>query len=646
MVIMDKLDYQYLFRFIPSPVVLLKPDFTIIDASEAYVNHTKKKRDELIGVNLFDRFPESTESKNMASRVKEGLHKAIETLQTQQMQTFRYDLQDPSGKWTPHFWKATTYPVLKDGKLLYLVHQINDMTESVKQDKLIDVGKRDDIFRLLIENIRDYAVFVLDTKGYICSWNSGAQRVKLYTAEEIIGKHFSIFYTQEDLEKEKPKRELENALKYGRTEDEYWRVKKDGSLFWGNVVITALYDDNKQHIGFVKVTRDLTERKSNEQKVIQAYEESARLKAEFLANMSHEIRTPMNGITSAVKLLKDTPAGNENSDLMDIILKSTDSMVKLINDIIDYSKIESDRTQVINEPFDIHKEVEEVFTNLKSQIEKAVEMSLNIDKDVPQMVLGDRLRYHQVLSNVIDNAIKFTDVGFVKVRLFILERQGMRVVLAISVEDSGKGIAENDIPKLFTPLSQLESFSTKKYRGTGMGLSICKRLLDLMGGSIKAESVVGKGSTFTFWVGMKQYRQIQQNPPTAKRTDATLVAPEYPEASILIAEDNTINQNVILRVLRKIGYSNLTLVENGQMAVEKIKLHQFDLVLMDIQMPVMDGVEATKLIREMNPSIPIIALTANAVIGDSEKYLQSGMNDYISKPIDFKKLSAMLNRWL
>ena len=294
-------------------------------------------------------------------------------------------------------------------------------------------------------------------------------------------------------------------------------------------------------------------------------------------------------------------------------------------------------------------------------------MSLKISTNVMRFVKGDRLRVHQVLSNLIDNAVKFTETGEVSVAIDVgsqkdieevwksklQEREGKEedediYVVRFTVADTGIGISKENVEKLFTPFSQLDPFYTKKYQGTGMGLAICKRLVEMMHGKIYVTSELGVGSTFSFTIGFKRTRAIDLVAPSSTATASNLSDRRalYPEAKILIVEDNVVNQNVIKRVLKRLGYKNMDLAENGQEAVKKVTNGSFDIILMDIQMPVMDGYQATKEIRNTIKDVPIVAMTANALKGDAEKCLAAGMNDYVSKPMDIQLLSTVMNHWL
>jgi osomolarity two-component system sensor histidine kinase TcsA len=656
------MDYKLLFRHIPDCQVILDEHLKICDISYEYEKVTHKERSAVIGKDFTTLFPQTEQSEKL-SKILDSIRKVFETRKSVQLPTYRYDIYIDNGKkLIPKFWDAITYPIsYEDGKVQYVLHKIEDVTEHIKDNQMFGQVGRADIFKVILDNIKDYAIFMLDVNGNIRTWNLGAKRINGYDSSEIIGKNFSIFYPEADLKNGKPEWELKEVIKNGRIEDENWRVKKDRSLFWASVTITAIKDENGTLLGFVKVTKDLTERKLAEERTIRAYEESAKLKEEFLANMSHEIRTPMNGLMSAANLLKDTLLNNEQLELVDILLQSADGLLKLTNDILDYSKMEADRVHILSEPFDLIQEITDTVHNYEKMITKPVEMHLNIAENVPHWAKGDRFRFHQVLSNIMDNAIKFTTKGKIVVEVNVSENKieiDKNFKLIISVSDTGIGISKTDTERLFAPFSQLDAFATKRYKGTGLGLTISKRLVELMGGEIYVESELGKGSKFTFTIsliGTEQQKLKQERVRTAlvtsieagskfleNKIDTTILQKPLDDISMLIAEDNKINQNVVVRILKKMGYNNILLAEKGQEAVDIFKNERVDIIIMDIQMPVMDGYEATRQIRAIDAHVPIIAMTANALKGDMEKCFDAGMNGYIPKPISIPSLMKML----
>src|SRR6478609_2600912 len=546
------LDYKFIFRSTPENTVLLDKQLNILDASNSYIAVTNKERKDMVNKNLFTVFPESAESDSTYG-VRGHLEKVLKTKKQNTSRTFRYDLSENS-HFVTKFWKAQSTPLLhEDGEIRYIVHSVKDVTETVKATQNID--PEESIFRMVVNNIRDYAIFLLDPDGRIRTWNIGAKNIKLYEATAIIGKHFSIFYSPEDIQKRKPEKELEIVKATGRVEDENWRKRKDGTYFWANVIITAVRDTDGKLIGFAKITRDLTERKMNEENIILAYQESAKFKAEFLANMSHEIRTPMNGVISAAALLEDSSSTltKDQKELVDIISTSGKSMVKLINDILDYTKMEADRIYIVNESFDIINEMEEISKNYEALITKPIKLKLELNDDIPRFVAGDRLRFHQILSNLVDNAIKFTDKGAVYLTAEEVKSDATEnneyIKLKFHVRDTGIGIKEEDLKKLFVPFSQLEKFQTKRFKGTGLGLAICKRLVELMHGEISIDSKVGQGTDVTFTIMFKKSSKTVSKPVVQiKKSNLRAL---NPDVKILVAEDNPVNQNVVLRVLKR-----------------------------------------------------------------------------------------------
>ena len=357
------------------------------------------------------------------------------------------------------------------------------------------------LYRLLVESVRDYAIFVLDPTGVIASWNLGAERLKGYTAEEIIGRHFSTFYPAEDVAAGKPAWELEVAERDGRVEDEGWRVRKDGTLFWANVVITALRDDSGELVGFAKVTRDLTERRAAELRAIDdarriALADAAnRAKAGFLAAMSHELRTPLNAIGGYADLLILGLGGSvtdQQRSYLDRIRSSQQHLLAIINDILNFSKIEAGQLSYDVRPVDLQRVIETVLPMVEPQLStKGLRVN---SKPVDGIVaLADRAKTEQVLLNLLSNAVKFTDPGgHIEVGA---SRQG--AVVAIEVADSGIGIPTDYHETIFEPFMQVGRSLTHAHEGTGLGLAISRDMARGMSGDLTVASELGKGSRFT-----------------------------------------------------------------------------------------------------------------------------------------------------
>lgn len=372
-----------------------------------------------------------------------------------------------------------------------------------------------------------------------------------------------------------------------------------------------------------------------------------RAKSDFLATMSHEIRTPMNGIVGMVNLIADTPLSGEQREYLDTIRESSDGLLTVINDILDISKLEAGRVQIEQVPFDVKELVDGVFAITGAAAsEQGVTFNAVVAPHVPRFLIGDPVRLRQILMNLASNAVKFTDDGTVTLSIDVRDRTDEHVSLAFQVADTGIGMTEEEQETLFQRFSQADTSTTRRYGGTGLGLSICKELCELMGGQIWVRSRKGHGSTFGFVLDydladVVSLARLEEPPEFCWRDDEA----DRP-LNLLMAEDNRVNQKVARSILLKMGH-HLTIVPNGVEAVEAAKTGQYELILMDIHMPEMDGVEATRRIRKLRgeiASIPIVAITANAMVGDREKYLASGMDDYISKPVKPKDIAVVLQR--
>ena len=373
-------------------------------------------------------------------------------------------------------------------------------------------------------------------------------------------------------------------------------------------------------------------------------------KRQFVANMSHEIRTPMNGIVGIVDLLSRTSLAPEQQRFVDIIRSSSSQLMTVINDILDFSKIEAGKLSLERVPFrlsDVIRTATQFFSERAR--EKGIGLESDIEEVIPDDLAGDPVRLQQILANLIGNAVKFTESGGVTVSVTrLLREERGTVTIRCDVSDTGVGISEEVQRKLFQPFSQADGSSTRRHGGTGLGLAISKQLAEMMGGSIGVKSIPGKGSSFWFTARLDPAPAVEKGERHEPGdTDARPAARLREGVSVLLAEDNEANQIVATIMLQKLGITP-TVVANGQEAVEAVADNQFDVVLMDCQMPVMDGFEATRFIcrglpKERRPVI--VAMTANALQGERERCIQAGMDDYLAKPVMLDELSRTLRRW-
>lgn len=495
----------------------------------------------------------------------------------------------------------------------------------------------EELFRLMIANVRDYAIFLLDPAGHIATWNLGAERIKGYRADEIIGKHFSTFYPVEDIQAGKCEMELEVAARDGRFEDEGWRVRKDGSQFWANVVITAVRDRAGQLVGFAKVTRDLTDRKRAEEERAArlAAEEANRTKDEFIAVLGHELRNPLAPILTALQLLK---LRGDNYPLREheVIERQVRHMVHLVDDLLDVSRITRGKLELRRKHID-----------LRSALGKSIEIAgplleqrgHHFHLDVPSHALivdGDEARLTQVFVNLLTNAAKYSDPGsHVLVTVGVHDGQ-----VSVTVSDDGTGISPEMLPRIFELFVQGDRTPEHSSSGLGIGLTLVRRLVELHGGTVRAHSDgLGRGSTFTVQLPHVAHAAVE-SPPSGRRTQTM---PAIRPRRILLVDDNEDALALLAEALQVAGHIVRTASEPAQ-ALEIISEFKPDFAILDIGLPEMDGYELAARIREaLDTGSPrMFALTGFGQPADQERSRQAGFTAHFVKPVDLKKLMASL----
>ena len=421
---------------------------------------------------------------------------------------------------------------------------------------------------------------------------------------------------------------------------------KEGTNHWVKTNIAPIRNSENLIIGIIGISWDITEWKHYEDELKKAKElaeAGTQAKNEFIASVSHEFRTPMNGILGLSEILKNTHLNVEQLDLLKGITSSAENLLILLNDVLDFSAIEAGKMELDLRPFDLKKVLEEIYQVMKLKAnEKSLEFYINIDENLPNQLIGDAQRLRQIILNLTNNAVKFTEKGKVVLNILAGQKIENQIVLRFEVADSGIGIPNGAINSLFQVFTRVRQDKLKPIAGAGLGLSICKKLTDLMGGSIGAKSTHGKGSLFWFTLPFTIFEAKLEK----EKTQPDKVTEDYYKKLVLVAEDNPINQRIIEFQLKKMGLE-VDIVSNGKEAIGKYCSKNYDLIILDIQMPVMDGYQAAKKIRELEASsathTPIIALTANAMKGDRELYLSAGMDDYISKPFTFEVLQKSID---
>lgn len=579
----------------------------------------------------------------------------------------------PTFRGTPKWWDVIVSPINSPtGEPVRLLAVSRDITKQKEiEDELRDLNAtleqraeartaelvaNENRFRLLVEAVEDYAIFMLDPTGAVATWNSGAQRTKGYTADEILGRNFSCFYTPEDIRAKLPERLLLEATRDGSVTNEGWRVRKDGSRFWADVDITVIRDKAGHLQGFAKITRDLTEWRKAESALREALETQRELtrkaqagenaKSDFLAVMSHEVRTPMNGIIGYADLLANAPElSSENREYAQTLYQSGRALLRILDDILDFSSSEKGSLKIEKEPFSPAQLLGDVrLLFAPTAAEKGLALLVEIAPELPKTLIGDPGRLRQILLNLVGNAVKFTPSGSVTIRADRSEEMS-RTLWEFSVRDTGIGVEKAHRDTIFEPFVQGETGTSRRYGGTGLGLAISKRLAELQGGTIALRDNGGTGAEFVVRMPLEVFQGEADKPAADGPVADEKFALSHP-LEILVVEDERINLRLTLTLLRKLGYEPLAAV-NGIEAVEIYRSKKPTCILMDIQMPEMDGIEATQAIRKLeqqNGCKPtfIAALTANTDAQDRERCFEAGMSDYLNKPIRRERVCQIL----
>jgi len=454
----------------------------------------------------------------------------------------------------------------------------------------------------------------------------------------------------------------EAVAECGKWRGELSLSSRSGFSIWVEGELSPLVFEQGREPSLIFVGFNISDRKLTDKALIEsernlriaknAAEEAARVKSRFLANMSHEIRTPMNGILGMTDLVLETDLTAEQREWLETVQSCSNSLLTILNDILDISKLEAGRLSLCPNTIQLRPFLQRTVALFSASAgEKGITVVGRADPAVPARILMDETRVGQVLNNLIGNAIKFSHAGAlvdVRVRVDPPEPGSLGLVLHFSVQDSGIGIPPDRVEVIFDAFTQADSSTTRRFGGTGLGLTICRQIAGLMGGRTWAESTVGKGSTFHFTMHAQAVNDDDGSVVAGSRALTSAEAATIAPISILLAEDNAVNRLLAVLILEKLGH-RVTVVENGAIAVERFKGEPFDLILMDCAMPEMDGFDATRAIRELEKGsearIPIVALTASALDSDRQICFDAGMDDYLSKPFRKDDLLRMLAKW-
>jgi PAS domain S-box-containing protein len=627
-------EWQATFDALPDPLMIIDRDYRIRQANKAALEKLQMTKEEALATSCMACIDNADAPPDHCPQAK--------TLQNLQGHTAELMIERFGG----HYIVSTTPILDAEGNYQASVYLAYNITERKKAE-------------IELQNSREqYELAVAGSNDGIWDWNLRTNDLYLSPRwKDLLGyqdhelpNNFETF--KNNLHPDDAPRVLTLAEKYlagteGRYVQEFRMRHKDGTWRWILAQGAAVRGEDGIPVRMAGSHTDITAQRDYVDQLASAKEAADaanRSKSEFLANMSHEIRTPMNGVIGMTQLLRFTDLTAEQEEYLSGIEASGNNLLQIINDILDLSKIESGRIELEYADFSLRKAIEEVITTQISRIhQKRLNLQKELPVNLPEVMRGDQLRIKQILLNLLGNAIKFTEQGSITIAVRLMEQGAGRVLIRLTVRDTGIGMPPEALQKIFNPFEQADNSTTRRFGGTGLGLSICRKLAGLMEGTITVESTPGLGSSFHLEI------PFELSSATMNCQEQRMPLPEQPVRllSILIAEDNMMNQRMLELLLQKIGH-NAICTNNGKEALERWRRGGVDLILMDIQMPVMTGVEALEAIRAEEQAngghLPIIALTADALKGTEEKLLKAGFDGYLTKPVKTKELTDELAR--
>ena len=622
-------DFNYnnsLTEIHPEPVIVINSDYKITDMNSKFISITNKKREDVLGTYCYDYFKDSEKVKKNCAKLFE-----IGFFHDEELELLGHNEKD----------------ILYNG-FIYK-NEKKENLESVIIGRNISVQKKYDTkFQDFLESLPD-AIIIVNNDGNIRSVNIQAETLFGYERTEIIGKQIAFLMPSRFKESHNHHMQYYFANPKVRKMGEGMQLfakHKNQTEFPVEISLSKL--DIEEKFLVCASIRDVSHQKRIEEELTDAIikaENGAKSKQQFLANMSHEIRTPMNSIIGFTKVMLKTELTPKQKEYINAIKMSGDTLIVLINDILDLAKVESGKMVFNKAPFKLALSISTILHLFENKIrEKNLELEVKYDQKIPEVLLGDAIRLHQIILNLVSNAVKFTFKGKIAIGIRKLTEDNENITLEFSISDTGIGIEVDKIDQIFENFQQAHSQTSIIFGGTGLGLAIVKQLVEGQGGSVKVESELGKGSTFSFVLTFKK-----ANKTTVLDSEIIeFVDNRVKDVKVLVVEDVELNKLLMKTILDDFGFE-CDIAENGEIAVEKLKKNSYDIVLMDLQMPVMNGFQATDYIRNtLKSSIPIIALTADVTSVDIEKCKAVGMNDYIAKPIDdntlYRKIEALIKK--
>lgn len=532
------------------------------------------------------------------------------------------------------FWANVVITAARNskGEIIGYAKYTRDLTAKRAEEEKLRLSE--ERFRLLVESVSDYAIFMLDPGGHIASWNTGAMRIKGYQPSEILGKHFSTFYCPEDLAANLPEIELQTAIRTGRIENEGWRVRKDGSLFWANVVITAVYDEHRVLRGFAKVTRDMSERKRLEQ-----LEVSSRRISEFLATLAHELRNPLAPVRNAIGVMQmESDISPRVAACRDIIDRQTSHLGRLVDDLLDMGRITTGKIELRMARADISDIVArsiELVRPLTDERSQRIETRLPSE---PVHVTGDATRLVQVVQNLLNNASKFSP----RESTMTVEVECETSALLLKVIDTGRGISKKGLTTIFDLFVQEDHYLNPGEAGLGIGLTLCRSIVEMHGGSISAASGgANRGSTFTVRL---PYASVD-DAPRPHRVLAQNAAKSL-GLRVVVIDDNRDSADSLAMLLQLKGH-DVRIAYHGKEGIDVIRHFPPELILLDLALPDVDGYSVLRTLRSqrlIGRATTVVAMTGFGQESDKERSAQAGFDVHLVKPVDFEELDRLLVR--
>lgn len=575
--------------------------------------------------------------------------------------TFKGEIRNRSKSGREYWLELSINPIFNNqNELINFIAIESDITEKKEKDlKISDLLST----QIAIFNGVSLAIIFTDVTGHVKKVNQATLELFEYESSEIIGQLLSQIpcFDMEEIIQYNHELSVENGVEYvpsfetfvmrtrssGKPERREWTlISKSGKRIPIWLGVTCVKNMQGEIIGYLGVAEDYTEHKKAQNELIQAKDQAlmaVKAKDSFLANMSHEIRTPLNGIIGFTELLQQRNLPSPDREFVENIQTAGDHLLLLINDILDLSKIDSGKIELEVQPFRLREALKHVHDLLKVKAtKKAIDFSLFLDAELPEVIIGDKGRLNQVLINLAGNAIKFTEEGEVTISIKKRQETDSRVSISFSVKDTGIGISEEKLNSIFDRFIQAEASTTRKFGGSGLGLNIAKQLVELQGGKIELKSKLGQGSEFYFVLEFEKTKQFVENFQKSENSGQHVDH----SVTILMCEDNEMNQRLAKTVIANFGF-HLDIANNGKEGIELLRQKSYDLILMDLQMPEMDGYQATKYIRnEMKSNIPIIAMTAHSLVGEQQKCFDIGMNGYVSKPYKQQDLLQKIQEFI